>query len=219
MLQLKWESFFFHRQCFLVRCCWMHDVWHALPAWEIRGENCREQQVRAASPDHQGGMVPQLHGSRLFGRAVCREYASDIMLSHVCLWTQNTHILLWLGDKHDVYSVNDRSLWKCVFTGQFISMHLMHKQDEWQFVTWLTYNRVSHHCKMMRWIEKVNAVEREQNGRGGVMKLHEVMHSVKMRGWEMDYLAWIENCRFDILPSVVMSKRQMKQEEGKWRII
>lgn len=58
---------------------------HALTASEIRGENCRAQQVRAASPDHQGGTAPQLHGSRLFGRTVCREYASDIMLTHVCL--------------------------------------------------------------------------------------------------------------------------------------
>lgn len=57
----------------------------ALTAWEIRGENCRAQQVKTASPDHQGGTAPQLHGSRLFGRAVCREYASGIMLSHVCL--------------------------------------------------------------------------------------------------------------------------------------
>lgn len=61
-----------------------------MTASEIRGENCRAQQVRAASPDHQGGTGPQLHGSRLFGRAVCREYASDIMLSHVCLCAQ-TH--------------------------------------------------------------------------------------------------------------------------------
>lgn len=60
---------------------------HALSASGIRGENCRAQHVRAASPDHQGGTAPQLHGSRLFGRAVCREYGSVeyITLGHVYL--------------------------------------------------------------------------------------------------------------------------------------
>lgn len=109
----------------------------------------------------------------------------------------------------------------------------MHKQHKWRFVNKsasvvdicpsfrLTYNALSRHCKdeqgreIERWTAEVNAVEREKNGREGVIKVYDVMHSVKMSGWEMDYLAWMPKCRFDILPSVVMSKIETDESGGR----